>query len=220
MKNTKLALLIALPLAGLIVLTNTSIRSVEAQQPARTVNPPKAPPSKPQPAPVAPAQQPATRPGVTPAQPVPGQPVPAQIDPSQPVVPVDPINPTIIDPADPSLTPEQRDTLIKLRASRPFNFQSPQSEAIFNDGVQRLMRDEQRFTQTTDEHLRRLGEVRGMTGERQTAALLDLVQQLLISNKEFQQYIVRSRSLWTGDMTPPQQTAGVMVAPTATTPGR
>lgn len=95
-------------------------------------------------------------------------------------------------------TPVERDA--RARYARPFMFQSPQTEAKFNDHAQRLVRMEQRMEQTNKDLLRRLGEARQLTGERQSAAVLDILQQVLREREEMQKYLVFSRTGWTGEM--------------------
>ncbi len=160
-----------------------------------------------------PSGVPATQPGTTP-QPSHTKPQPGQTTPPSPDQPANPesqapgndgMQPMILDPNDPRLLVAEREALVRLRAARPFTLQSPQAEAILYNDVQRLVRDEQRLTQSGDEHLRRLGEIRGMSGERQTTAVLDLLQQVLMHNRELQQYLVRSRTAWTGDLPPARE---------------
>lgn len=91
------------------------------------------------------------------------------------------------------------------RMSRPFAFANPADEARFNEGAQRLVRLEQRSERAHQELMKRLGEIRQMSPERQSAATMDLLQQMLKAQAEMQQYLVSSRSLWTGDIDAPAQ---------------
>jgi hypothetical protein len=83
---------------------------------------------------------------------------------------------------------------------RPFTFQSPQAEVRFNQATGRIQQLEQRLEVSNTDLLRRLGEVRQLTGERQTMALLDLMQRVLQDRVQLHQYLVQSRAIWSGDM--------------------
>jgi hypothetical protein len=48
--------------------------------------------------------------------------------------------------------------------------------------------------------LKRLGEIRQMSPERQSGATMELLQQMLRNQAELQQYLVQARSAWTGDV--------------------
>jgi len=126
-------------------------------------------------------------------------------NPNQPVQPNNPNNPNNPNqPADPNGVP-QPPTAPDARAraarnSRPFAFQSPEMEGRFNEGSRRLMSMERRMKTSQENLLKRLGEVRQLTPERQSAATFDLIQQMLKDNADMQQYLVQSRSLWTGDL--------------------
>ncbi len=207
MRSLNLALLVMLPTSALL-LSARAIESpalpeqasgVPAQPPRTSPQPAQSLPQPPQSLP-----QPAHTTPPSPDQPAPATPTPATPAAGTPEAPQDVF---IVDPADPRLTPQQREQLARMRASRPFSFQPAQSEAVFYGGVQRLMRDEQRFSTAGEEQLRRLGEIRGMSGERQTAALLDLMQQVLITNRELHQYLTRSRSTWSGEFGDREQNA-------------
>lgn len=128
---------------------------------------------------------------------VPGQPVPGQGDPNQQMNPNDLNNPN-----NPNLTPAQRDAALRRQAAlnRPFTFQSPAAEARFNEGATRLYRMEQRFERSTQENLRRLGELRSLPAERQSQAMHELLRQMLNDQVELQRYLVQSRTLLTGQM--------------------
>ncbi|MBC7771591.1 MAG: hypothetical protein H7210_03765 [Pyrinomonadaceae bacterium] len=165
-------------------------------------------PNNPQPQPSDPIPEPdPTRPG-QPTNP-PGQPVdpnqpnrPNQpIDPNQPNRPNQPIDPTrpgIVNPAD------RND-----RYQRPFAFQSPQMEVRFNQSTRRLLTMEQKLLRSQEELLKRLGEIRQLSGERQMTGLFDLVQQMLKDQGEMAQYLVQSRTAWTGDMDSPEPKSGL-----------
>lgn len=115
----------------------------------------------------------------------PGQVQPVQVQPGQ---------------VQPGQIPNQEVTANGLRYQRPFVLQNPQAEGRFTDSARRLVALEQRMARSNQDLLKRLGEVRTLTPERQSAALFDLVQQMLQDQAETHQYLVLSRSAWTGDL--------------------
>ncbi|MEK6701890.1 MAG: hypothetical protein AABZ53_06480 [Planctomycetota bacterium] len=142
-----------------------------------------------------------------PVNPQPDRPVvpPSRASPNPPDTPANPGTPT--NPANPA-TPNAPTTPAgnrpgPSRMSRPFAFENPADEARFNEGTQRLVRLEQRSEHTNQELTKRLGEIRKMSPERQSAATMELLQQMLKAQAELQQYLVSSRSLWTGDIDAP-----------------
>jgi hypothetical protein len=86
-----------------------------------------------------------------------------------------------------------------MRYTRPFAFQIPEGEARFNESARRLVTMEEKLDRTNQDLLRRLGEVRSMPADRQNAAILDLLQQVLLHNKSTQQYLVHARTAWAGE---------------------
>lgn len=164
-----------------------------------------------------PSQQPGpknqpTQPGPrnTPTQPGPRNPNPTPGDNNQPPQP--PRNPN--DPVDPN-EPNQRNPNDGVppgalpagsRYRGPFSFQDPQSEARFYDASHRLYQMEGKMSRSNDELLRRLGEVRSLPAERQNAALFDLLQQMIRDNASLQQYLVQSRTAWSGEFDFPPET--------------
>ncbi|MFA6044059.1 MAG: hypothetical protein WC718_03665 [Phycisphaerales bacterium] len=161
--------------------------------------------------PTQPGQQP-VQPGQQPGQPnQPGQNNPPQqpgqtnpdspSTPRTPGTPLDPnqVNPNNNDPRNVS-PPNQNGT---TQNGRLFSFQNPADEARFNQGAQRLVRMEEKMNESNQALLKRLGEVRAMAPERQTAATMDLLQQILRNQTEMNQYLVNQRSLWTGDVQMP-----------------
>ncbi|MFO0830947.1 MAG: hypothetical protein U0637_03780 [Phycisphaerales bacterium] len=120
---------------------------------------------------------------------------PSQQPGQQPTQPVDP-NQQPIDP--------NQDT---SRYTGPFMFQSPQSQNNFNTRTQQLLRMEQQFETRRTDLMRRLGDARAMTGERKLDALADVLQQVILDQEQMHQYLVASRSAWTGDMTMDNQDA-------------
>jgi len=183
----------------------------ERPNPNQPVQPNTIPPERPnpnqpvQPNTSTPNQQNPTQP---PAQPIqPGTVQPGTVQPGQPSTGLLPDQLRLLDPNDPTITPEQRASLIRLRSQRPFPFQSVAHEAQFNQNAQSLLRAEQRFEKSTQDHLRRLGEVRNLNGERQNAALLDLLQQMLQDRVDLQRYLADSRAMYTGDVSLPQDSS-------------
>ena len=182
-----------------------------SQTPSQPTQPNTIPPERPnpnqpvQPNTSTPNQQNPTQP---PAQPIqPGTVQPGTVQPGQPSTGLLPDQLRLLDPNDPTITPEQRASLIRLRSQRPFPFQSVAHEAQFNQNAQSLLRAEQRFEKSTQDHLRRLGEVRNLNGERQNAALLDLLQQMLQDRVDLQRYLADSRAMYTGDVSLPQDSS-------------
>lgn len=158
-----------------------------AMQPGQPSQPPK--PSNPTPQPKSPT-------------PRPNDPTPRPNDPSQPSQPDQPRDRDDPRDRDPGrIDPRERDRdNVNRRSTRPFAFQSPQNEGQFNESARRLIAMEHRLQQSNDDLLRRLGEARQMTGERQTNALFDVVQQLLQEQENLRMYLVQSRTAWTGDI--------------------
>ncbi|MCX5689587.1 MAG: hypothetical protein NTV94_07355 [Planctomycetota bacterium] len=156
---------------------------------------PTQPPSNPQ-QPAAPKAPPANNPPVQPVVP------PGTKTPNTPVNPNTPSDSyrtkALSDVADPN-TPD-RLKQPKNRNMRPFAFQNPTDEVRFNDASQKLVRMEQRSEQSNLLLLKRLGEIRRMSPDRQSESTMDLLQQMLKSQTDMQQYLVSSRALWTGDV--------------------
>lgn len=90
------------------------------------------------------------------------------------------------------------------RYLRPFAFASPTYETRFNEATQRLGVFEQRMVRSNEMLTRRLGEIRTMAPERQSGALLDLVQQMLQDQAQLNRYLVQARTAWSGDLDPNQ----------------
>lgn len=85
------------------------------------------------------------------------------------------------------------------RNLRPFAFQSPDMEGRLRLSTRRLVQMEQRMQRSQEDLLKRLGEARQLSGERQSTALFDVIQQLLKDQADMQRYLVQSRTTWTGD---------------------
>ncbi len=139
--------------------------------------------------------QPSKQPSPRNPQPRPQNPQPRPQDP----IP-DPNNPGA--PNDQPAQPTDRDDAAGQtnRSPRPFAFQSPDMEGRFNLSTRRLVQMEQRMQRSHEDLLKRLGEARQLSGERQTTALFDVIQQLLREQAELQRYLVQSRTAWTGDL--------------------
>lgn len=143
---------------------------------------------------------------VQPAKPTPPaqQPVkPSQPNnPSQPVNPGQPTTPPTQDPNNPNAPARPDNTGVQDRGRfvQPFAFQSQQSEAAFNQSARRLAVLERKMQKNQEDLLRRLGEARQLTGERQSEAILDLLQQVLLSQKEWHNYITQSRTMLSGEI--------------------
>ncbi len=121
---------------------------------------------------------------------------------TNPAPPINPNDPTTSDRARNSnnLPDPNNPNQMRPRNARPFAFQNPTDEARFNEGSQRLVRMEQKCDQSNQMLLRRLGEIRQMSPERQSVSTMDLLQQMLKSQSDMQQYLVSSRAMWTGDV--------------------
>jgi len=169
----------------------------QQSQPAQPSNPSPRP-SNPSPRPANPSPRP-SEPG-SPSTTPPSQ--PGATGPTSPSNPNDPASPNRANnpnnPNDPNNP--NRNNQPAQRNARPFAFQNPTDEARFNDGSQKLVRMEQKFEQSNQMLLKRLGEIRQLSPERQSAQTLDLLQQILKSQSEMHQYLVSSRALWTGDI--------------------
>lgn len=158
-----------------------------------------------------PSQQPGPR--NTPTQPGPKNPNPTPGDNNQP--PQSPRNPS--DPADPNdpNDPNRRNPNDGVppgalpagtRYRGPFSFQDPQSEARFYDTSHKLYQMEGKLTRANEDLLKRLGDVRSLPAERQNGALYDLLQQMIRDNATLHQYLVQSRTAWSGELDFPQET--------------
>ena len=100
------------------------------------------------------------------------------------------------------------------RWDRPFTLQSPQTEARLAEVGRRLQTMEQRMARENADLLRRIGEARQLTGERQAKATLDILQQMAQDQAELQRYLVATRTAWAGD------TEAAGAAPAVGTSGR
>jgi len=88
------------------------------------------------------------------------------------------------------------------RYVRPFAFDNPSNEGRFNLATRRLLAMEARMQRSHENLLKRLGEARQLSGERQTAALFDVLQQMLKDQADLQRYLAQARGAWSGDLDP------------------
>lgn len=183
---------------------------IEQNQPSNPMPRPSNPiprPVNPQPRPVNPTPPPTNPAPRNPSDPPPSPPTtPDPNQPAQPrpgVNPGNPVNPGVPSNPNPPGTPPNSPGVgapIINRQGVPFSFQSPQAQVLFTQQARQLVQIEQRLSQANQDSLRRLGEIRQLGGERQNAALMDLFQQVLRDQAAFQQYLVQTRTLLTGDI--------------------
>lgn len=102
------------------------------------------------------------------------------------------------------------------RYERPFMFQTPGIEARFTENSRRLIGLETRLATSNQMLLKRLGEVRTLPPEKQTAALADIMQQMLMEQAQMQKYLVMARTAWTGDLEGPPAEMSEENVPVAT----
>jgi hypothetical protein len=114
-----------------------------------------------------------------------------------PTSPANTTNPSV-QPVNPGV--QQPGTVNPGAYQRPFAFQNPQVEARYTQNTRQLVAMEQRLALSNQDLSRRLGEIRELTGERQTAATYDLLQQMLKEQAAMSRYLVRARTAWTGDI--------------------
>lgn len=100
----------------------------------------------------------------------------------------------------PTDTRDNARTPANARNLRSFALQSPDMEGRFNIGARRLVQMEQRMQRSQEDLLKRLGEARQLSGERQTTALFDVIQQMMKDQADLQRYLIQSRTMWTGDL--------------------
>lgn len=156
---------------------------------------PLPPPSNPLPPPSNPIPSP-SNPSPQPTNPTPSQPANPTPNPNNPNPNPNNPNQPGVQPNQPGETPLQRN---RTRLARPFTLQNPQDEARFTQTVQRLANMERKFQQSQADLLKRLGDVRSMTGERRENALYDLLQTMMRNQSELNDYLVQTRTAWTGD---------------------
>lgn len=88
------------------------------------------------------------------------------------------------------------------RWATPFAFRNPQDEARFTQTATQLSRLEERMSRSNEAMLKRLGEIRQMSSDRQLGVTLELMQQMLQSQSELMEYLAQSRTAWSGDISP------------------
>jgi hypothetical protein len=158
-----------------------------------------------------------SQPGTPSQPPRPANPNPApRNEPTQPTPSNDPRtpapNPNPTDPRDNPQNPNDAvppgaapRTAAGARYLRPFAFDHPGNEARFRESTQRLLTMEQRMTRSNEDLMKRLGEVRQMSAERQSGAMFEIMQQMLKNQEELQRYLIQSRTAWTGDVEVPSE---------------
>ncbi len=87
----------------------------------------------------------------------------------------------------------------------PFALQPTQDTAAFSERAQQLVEEEERLTAVSKQRLQQLGEVRSMSGERQSQALIDLFQNVLADQQSLAGYLRNSRMMWSGEVDAQQE---------------
>jgi hypothetical protein len=100
----------------------------------------------------------------------------------------------------PGSTTNPANTTTNQRFGSPFSFSSPQMQARFNENNRRLVQLEQQLSISNQELVRRLGAARQLSGERQTTAMFDIMQQILQNNAQMNQYLAQARMGWAGEL--------------------
>ncbi len=107
-------------------------------------------------------------------------------------------------PGDPDQTPLERPSDITPlnRGNNPrfFSFADQNLEGQFRESAGRLASLERAMTERNQRLVQQLGDVRRLPADRQNAAVLDLLQDILQENAQLQQYLAQSRTLFTGDL--------------------
>jgi hypothetical protein len=179
--------------AGVFVSTMEFQQGQPGSAPGGT---PSQQPSPSNPTPRQPAQPGQDQPG----QNQPGQNQPGQNQPGQPT----PIERT------PDRTPLNRQPGSSSDNPRFFNFADPSMEARFRESTNRLTALERGMVERNQRMVERLGTIRQLPADRQNAAVMDLLQDILQENAQLQTYLTQSRTLFTGDF--PDPNAGLAAA--------
>jgi hypothetical protein len=155
--------------------------------------------------------QPGSAPGGTPSQqPQPKNPTPRPANPGQPgneqpgqnqPSQGDPDRQTPIE-RQPGKSPANRSGSSRENP-RYFNFTDPSAEPRFRESASQLARLERTMSERNQRLVERLGSLRQLPADRQNGALLDLLQDILQENAQLQEYLARSRTLFTGDLEDP-----------------
>jgi hypothetical protein len=104
-----------------------------------------------------------------------------------------------------------------LENRRLFKLDGENLEGRLNDMGARLVRLEKQITQNNQELLRRLGEVRQLTGDRRAEGLAEVLQGVLQEQARLQEQLVHMRAAMVGDI--PEETPGPGLSqPGGTTP--
>jgi hypothetical protein len=189
-----------------------------------------------------PGGQPGSAPGGTPSQqPGPSNPSPRPANPTQPNQPSQPNQPGQDQPAqqpgqqqpgqnqpgqdrpgDNRQTPaERRDRTPLNRGDNPrfFTFNDATMEPRFRESATRLAGLERSMTERNQRLTQRLGSIRQLPADRQNAAVMDLLQDILQENAQLQEYLVQSRTLVTGDLGEVADPTRPVTTPNPTQPG-
>jgi hypothetical protein len=75
-------------------------------------------------------------------------------------------------------------------------------EPELRESAKRLVLMETRMDRSSADLMRRLGEARQLSGQRQTNAVMEILQQILQDQTELRQYLIESRTMFTGDFDP------------------
>lgn len=160
-----------------------------------------------------------------PAQPRPTNPEPRPTNPPpKPSIPTP--NSTPQSPPDPNITNPNRNqsdpanpaSASGVRNASPFMLAAADGQPRFAENARQLIALEAALERSRVDILRRLGEARQLPAERQTAALMDVVQQMLLNQEHMQSYLVRARSAWSGDIEGTPSTTPLPDPTTPTTP--
>jgi len=156
-------------------------------------------PSNPTPRPTNPNQPNPNQPGQTqPGQSQPGQTQPGQNQPGQ----NQPGNPTPLE-RNPDRTPLNRQPGSSSDNPRFISLADPALEPRFRESATRLANLERSMAERNQRLVQRLGAARQLPADRQGAAVMDLLQDILQENAQLQQYLSQSRTLMTGDLGDP-----------------
>ncbi len=170
-----------------------------SQQPQPS-NPTPRPTNPNQPNPNQPGQ---TQPGQTqPGQTQPGQSQPGQVQPGQ----TQPGNQTPLD-RTPDRTPLNRQPGSSSDNPRFISLADPSMEPRFRESATRLANLERSMAERNQRLVQRLGAARQLPPDRQGAAVMDLLQDILQENAQLQQYLSQSRTMMTGDLADPNDSA-------------
>ncbi len=163
-------------------------------------------PANSQPRPANPQPPASNSPGAVQPTPIPNQPTTPPTPTTTPPGGVNPNNPNGVNPN--TVTLPNGTVVVPVPATgtglgryeRPFAFQSPNVESRFVESSHRLVALESRLTVSNQALLKRLGDVRTQSPEKQMAGLMDVVQQMLLDQAQLENYLVQARTAWSGEM--------------------